>query len=99
MHHGCLYFENKRRPAARGYACAGCSRFKSRQGCYLYGKLRRSDFLPVGEQKEGEIVERGYESLESDDDEGMGLEYTCQGNAFDDIEEDEDAGMIDADFA
>ena len=64
----------------------------------MYGTLRRSDFLPKGEQKEGVVVERGYESLESDDDEGKGLEYAFQSNAFDDIEEDEDAGMIDADF-
>ena len=101
MHHGCLYFENKRRPAARGYAYVGCSRFKSRRGCYLYGKLRRSDFLPVGEEKEDEVLERGYESLDSSDDEGMGLEHACQSNAFDDIDEDEEgaeAGMVDIDF-
>ena len=89
MHHGCLYFENKWRPAARGYAYVGCSRFKSRKGCNLYGKLRRSDFLPVGEEKEDEVLERGYESLDSEDDEGCGLEYVGDGNAFDDIEVDE----------
>ena len=99
MLHGCWYFENTRCPAARGYAYVGCSRFKSRQACYLYGKLRRSDFLPVGDQKEGEVVERGYESLDSDDDEGLGLEYAFQSTAFDDIEEeDKDAGMVDIDF-
>ena len=53
----------------------GCSRFKSRNGCYVYGKLRRSDFLPVGEPKEHEVLERCYDSLDSDDSEGCGLEY------------------------
>ena len=98
MHHGCLYFENKRRPAARGYAYVGCSRFKSRGGCYLYGKMRRSDFLPVGAEKEDEVLERGYDSLDSDDDEGCGLEYVGGSTAFDDLEEDADAGMVDIDF-
>ena len=53
----------------------GVSRFKTQAGCYLYGKLRRSDFLPVGEDLEEEVLERGYESVSSDDDEGAGLEY------------------------
>ena len=51
------------------------SRFKTREGCYLYGKLRRSDFLPVGEELEEEVLERQYESLTSDDSDGCGLEY------------------------
>ena len=33
----------------RGYGYVGVSRFKRRTGVYLYGKLRRTDFLPVGE--------------------------------------------------
>ena len=100
LHHGCLYFENKRRPAARGYAYVGCSRFKSRNGCYLFGKMRRSDFLPVGEEKEDEVLERGYESLESEDDEGCGLEYAFHTNtAFEDAVEEEGAtGTVAADF-
>ena len=38
----------------------------------MYGKLRRSDFLPVGEEKEDEDVERGYESMNSSDSEYNG---------------------------
>ena len=75
LHHGCIYFENKRRPAFRGYGYVACSRFKSRSGCYLYGKLRRSDFLPVGEALPEEVLERGYESVSSGDSDGAGLEY------------------------
>ena len=33
------------------------------------GKLRRTDFLPVGEEKEDEVLERGWESLPSSDEE------------------------------
>ena len=42
---------------------------------YLYGKLRTSDFLPVGPDLESEHRERGYDSLSSGDSEGAGLEY------------------------
>ena len=74
LYAGCLYFNGKK-PAARGYGYVGCSRFKSRAGCFLYGKLRCSDFLPFGEEKEDEVLERGYYSLSSDDEEGRGREY------------------------
>ena len=46
-----------------------------RSGCYLYGKLRRTDFLLVGEENGNEVLERGYSSLSSDDSEGAGLEH------------------------
>ena len=50
LHHGYIYFDQKKRAAARGYGNVATSRFKTRAGCFLYGKLRRSDFLPVGEE-------------------------------------------------
>ena len=49
--------------AGRGYGYVGASRFRERAGVYLYGKLRRTDFLPVGEEKEDEVLERGYLSV------------------------------------
>ena len=52
----------------------GASRFRERAGLYLYGKLRRTDFLPVGEEQEDEVLERGYLSVSSDDEDGNGLE-------------------------
>jgi hypothetical protein len=63
-----------KRVAARGYAYVACSRFKTKRGCHLYGKLRVSDFLPVGELQEDEITERGYHSVSSEDEAGQGLE-------------------------
>ncbi len=82
LYHGCLYFDQKK-PAGRGYGYVGVSRFKSRSGAHLYGKLRRTDFLPVGADKEDDVLERGYYSVDSDDDEGCGLEYAFQDDAAD----------------
>ena len=56
---GCIYFDQKKRAAGRGYGYVAVSRFKSREGCFLYGKLRQTDFLPAGEDMESEILERG----------------------------------------
>ena len=71
---GCVYFD-QRMPAGRGYGYVGVSRFRSRSGCYLYGKVRRGDFLPVGPGREGEVLERGYDSVSSSESDGAGLEY------------------------
>ena len=54
-------------------------------------KLRRSDFLPVGEEKEDEALERGYLSVSSDDDQGPGREYV----GADDWGEDDDDCDVD----
>ena len=37
-------------------------------GCYLYGYLRRSDFLPVGPDLDDEVWERGLESADTDEE-------------------------------
>ena len=55
---------------ALGSILEGASRFRSREGCYLYGRIRRTDFLPVGEAQEDEITERGMESASTDEDDG-----------------------------
>lgn len=87
MFHGCVYMDQLKRVASRGYAYVACSRFKSRSGCYLYGKARVSDFLPVGELQEEEITERGYLSVDSDDSEGPGLERALAHRFVDDEQE------------
>ena len=45
-----IYFEQKKYPAGRGYAYVAINGFRTRAGCRLNGNLRRSDFLPVGEE-------------------------------------------------
>ena len=69
LYQGCIYFDQKKFPAGRGYGYVAVSRFMFKSTCFLYGKLRRTDFLPVGpERKEEEVLERGYESLDSDNE-------------------------------
>ena len=46
-----LYFD-KTRPD-RGYGYVGASRAKRRTAVYLVGKVRRTDWLPVGGDKQG----------------------------------------------
>ena len=41
-----LYFDHCY-PAERGYGYVGASRFRSAEGLWLFGKIRRSDWLPV----------------------------------------------------
>ena len=80
--HGCLYMEQKR-PAARGYGYVGVSRFRTRGGCYFFGKLRRTDFLPVDPDDSVEVLERGHESVDSGDEDGCGLERMGAGEQRD----------------
>ena len=77
---GCIYFDQKK-CAGRGYGYVAASRFRTRGGCYLYGHMRRTDFLPVGGKSGDEVLERGYDSCSDDDEEGRGLEYACEGNS------------------
>ena len=69
---GCIYFDQAGFAAARGYGYVGVSRFRSRAGCYLFGYLRRSDFLPVGPDLDDEVWERGPESVDTDEEDIMG---------------------------
>ena len=59
-----LFFDHSH-PPERGYGYVGASRAKSKGGLFLYGRLRRSDWLPVGPGAIGEQQERGDESKSS----------------------------------
>ena len=75
---GCIYFDQHRHHAGRGYGYVAVSRFKTKAACHLYSKLRQTDFLPVGEEKEDEVLERGMQS-ETSDEEEAGIESAFQG--------------------
>ena len=94
---GCIYFNQRRHAAGRGYGYVGVSRFRSRHGCFLFGKLRRSDFLPVGEPQDDEILERQYLSASDCSDEGSGMEHAFTGGggvfAVSDSEDEDDADL------
>ena len=44
----------------------GASRFRSRDGLFLYGRVRRSDWTPIGPEKEHWALQRGSDSISSD---------------------------------
>ena len=61
-----------------------------RSTCFLFGKVRRTDFLPVGPDLEEEVFERGYESMDTDVDEHDEFQWGMQVTAHemdDDIQE------------
>ena len=101
LEHGCIYFDQKRHAAGRGYGYVAVSRFRSRAGCHVIGKLRRTDFLPVGDEKDTEVLERGYES-KSSGDEGCGLEYAFPDDPGEGPESEavsaQDPECVDVDF-
>ena len=81
LYQGCIYFDQQK-PAGRGPGYVAVSRFRSSHGCHLYGKLRQTEFLPVGEVSDNEVLERGYLSVSDADSEGEGLELALDNDAF-----------------
>ena len=64
---GCLYFDHCY-PPERGYGYVGVSRFTTQAGVYHFGRIRRTDWLPVGgpgEPQEQEV--RSEASRQSSD--------------------------------
>ena len=73
LQHGVVYFNQKYYSAARGYGYVAVSRFRARSGVSLFGKLRRTDFLPVKEETSDEVLLRS-ELSESDGSDDMDAE-------------------------
>ena len=59
-----LYFDLWR-PASRGFAYVGGSRVRDARSLYYFGKVRRSDWLPVGGDPTNEEPARGHDSISS----------------------------------
>ncbi len=57
LHLGALYFDHCY-PPERGYGYVGASRFRSSGGLYFYGRMRRTDWLPVGAAKPDQETRR-----------------------------------------
>ncbi len=69
-----LWFDHKY-PADRGYAYVGSSRVRRADDLYLMGKIRRTDWLPVGGELLGnEETERGFDSATTSSDSDFGSE-------------------------
>ena len=56
-----LYFDLFK-PACRGFAYVGASRVRLHTGLFYFGKMRRSDWLPVGGPMADQQVTRGSDS-------------------------------------
>ena len=72
-------------PPDRGYGYVGASRSQTKDGLYLFGRLRRSDWLPVGDPSDYEQLVRGSESLSDDSEEEQEDPYDSS-EEFDDNE-------------
>ena len=69
--HGAIWFDHDH-PPDRGYGYVAASRFKAKDGMYLFGKVRRTDWLPVRETAaamEHDQVDRSEESYDDYDSE------------------------------
>ena len=47
----------------------GASRFRSKDGLFHFGRIRRTDWLPVGARRDSEQVDRGDDSQDGEFDE------------------------------
>ena len=96
-----LFFDH-RYPPDRGYGYVGASRAQSKQGLYLYGRMRRTDWLPVGGSGDNEQVNRGIES-ESDSDSESEDRYDAEedsdseDNPFEQLAQRYDEGELGSD--
>ena len=69
LHLGALYF-NHDYPPEPGYGYVAVSRFRAASGIYLYGRIRRTDFLPVLAKREDQRAnfQRKKSDLSNSDD-------------------------------
>ena len=65
---GCLFFDHCY-PADRGYGYVGASRFRTKAGVFLYGKVRRTDWLPVDGSGDEQLFRSADSASEDENDE------------------------------
>ena len=107
-HHGCLWFDHIY-PPERGYGYVAASRFKSKNGVYLFGKVRRTDWLPARDTREAmqhDQIDRSEESAsdyDSEEEEAMAIPRDYDDDDDDDSESSDpyefDAEAMAEDFA
>ena len=75
----CRFWSDHCHPPERGYGYVGARSFKSKKGMYLFGKVRRTDWLPVRETKQSmqqDQIDRSEESAaeyDSEEEEAMAM--------------------------
>ena len=89
---GCLYFDHSY-PPERGYGYVGASRFRSLDGLNHFGKLRRTDWLPVNGDPSTEHTRRSEDSEDGGyDDQDAELEAL---HAVQASQESDGGGLMD----
>ena len=97
---GCIFFDHCY-PPERGYGYVAASRFRHSSGVFLFGKVRRTDWLPVNGDPAQEQVHRSADSEDSDfDDQDADMESLYDGSVAEDdfdqeLAEVEQAGLTD----
>ena len=86
---GAVYFDQHRHAAHRGYGYVAVSRFRTQAGCHLYGKLRVTDFLPVGPEQEDEQLYRGVQSESASDNPDRSSIDSVSGVSWNTISDDD----------
>ena len=89
---GCLYFDHCHAPE-RGYGYVAVSRFRSKAGLYHFGRIRRTDWLPVSGDDTQEETKR---SCDSDNSDREGDEEDAYKDLCYDSEDDDGNGGHDA---
>ena len=85
LHLGALFFDHCF-PPERGYGYVGASRFRSSAGLYFYGRIRRTDWLPVALPKPDEETRRSTASISSESDGRSDRESDLSADERSDIE-------------
>ena len=94
LHLGALWFDHCF-PPERGYGYVGASRFRSRDGLFLFGRIRRSDWTPVGPQKDDWALRRGCDSMSSESANDSGRSDSVSSDSESrGYHSDDDAGFI-----
>jgi len=90
---GALYFNHKY-PPDPGYGYVGASRFRSSDGIFLYGKIRRSDWIPVGKPKPEWDLRRSAASRSTSSAHDSGYGSDSEDVRVDSSSSEESSGMV-----
>ena len=89
---GCLYFDHCY-PSERGYGYVGASRFRSKDGIFYYGTLRRSDWLPRQTSEDQQVVRSMDSESEDSRDAANESEYGSSDGSSEDREDSIDGEL------
>ena len=94
---GCMYFDHCY-PPERGYGYVGVSRFRFKAAIYHYGRIRRTDWLPVKTSIDDQMV-RGVDSEDGEyDEENAEMDDVYSGSEHSGCSRDDEESSDEDDF-